>query len=152
MQSSSKIWLGWKLALSITMTWGVFKAGKSCVFEPLHKEITRHTFLVNHRSYKLSVYLSCNNWSPLKMPSANLFIYFLPSRSPCIRTIEVVVDSRFINIYDCVNLLGYSKYQETQRLSASCSLKLVVFLKRHESALKLPILKGQHNQNVPQFP
>ena len=30
-------------------------------FEPLHKEIPRHTFLVNHGSYKLSVYLSCNN-------------------------------------------------------------------------------------------
>ena len=30
-------------------------------FEPLNKEVARHAFLVNHRSYKLSIYLSCNN-------------------------------------------------------------------------------------------
>ena len=44
---------------------------------------------------------------------AGLKIDFLPSRSPCIRTIEVAV-CQYIRL---VNLLGYPKYQEIQRLS-----------------------------------
>ena len=32
-------------------------------FEPLYKEVTRHNFLVNHGSYKLSVYLSWDEYA-----------------------------------------------------------------------------------------